>query len=326
MRKKKNSTQDVQAGHTYDNQPVKSSIGWLEGVSKKDAITYAKSFVERRFDAKDLSFYNVMQYKHGYLYEVHEGGDAVSYLPDIINRLSHNDVRENDILWFPCGGRAFRIIEQDNQPVGLFLPQDESDRIKDSGAPPLIGKKLCKPVVRNGFKFFIFGATIFAATSLIFLSSAGLFTFSYLKQHEISDMNISDLPYNQWDRLSDPPSEHAYATALRYSQGVWSVDWYTPTLEELEEQEGISQEADALESDINEIDQDESSRIGDEANVIYPHDNNPHSYLNSETETNETSSEQNLTPDRGNLQSIRPDSENETLPVIDEEAGTQENN
>src|SRR3546814_16456282 len=73
-------------------------VGYLDQVTIKDAIAHAKGFAKRRFEAADASWYAVMPFDDGFLYEVHEGGAGHGYLAGVAAALSPDDV---PTVWIP---------------------------------------------------------------------------------------------------------------------------------------------------------------------------------------------------------------------------------
>src|SRR3546814_14554594 len=90
--------------------PMTALVGYLDQVTIKDAIAHAKGFAKRRFEAADASWYAVMPFDDGFLYEVHEGGAGHGYLAGVAAALYQDDV---PTVWIPRGSRACQIRSEE---------------------------------------------------------------------------------------------------------------------------------------------------------------------------------------------------------------------
>lgn len=204
--------------------PLNVAVGWLEGVSKKDAAIYAKEFVDRWFTAKEISFYNIAPFEGGYFYEVQEGGSGQSYLPAIVDALQAMQDKENERVWFPSGSRAFMVSYHDGLPLGMLLSEQESEELRTTELPPLTPKGKMKPVVKKGYGMFVVGGTFFAASLMSLLATGFMYAAIPAPEPLNNQVSLDMLPHRQW-HLLQVSSPTTYVDALRFSNGSWSVSW-----------------------------------------------------------------------------------------------------
>jgi hypothetical protein len=215
-------------GVLRDARPIRAVVGWIEGVGIKDAIAYAKGFIEKRFEARDRSFYAVAPFMGGFLYEVHEGGSGLGYLPGVVDALTRNPDAK---VWFPCDNRVYQVLVRDGKPLGMLLPEEDSRKFRESAPVPLEPSAKMKPAVRSGAATCIVGASILAVGALFLASACAFYLFIDTTIQTPRSVTLANLPHHQWQRVSKPASSGDYAESLSYSvtgagsAGGWDVKW-----------------------------------------------------------------------------------------------------
>src|SRR3546814_9882973 len=128
--------------------------------SDLDAIAHAKGFAKRRFEAADASWYAVMPFDDGFLYEVHEGGAGHGYLAGVAAALSQDDV---PTVWIPSGSRACQITMRDGRPLGLLLSEADSATLRESDIEPLPRSGRIRQVSPKGTGVLPVGTVVYLA-------------------------------------------------------------------------------------------------------------------------------------------------------------------
>jgi hypothetical protein len=96
--------------------PVKIVFGFKPVGGFKDVEAIAKEHCTSKF-APEISWYAVAPFAGGHLYECHQGGNGVAYLPEVIRELSLNMAAGEAHI--ADGGRLFRIAMRGGHPVCL---------------------------------------------------------------------------------------------------------------------------------------------------------------------------------------------------------------
>ena len=196
--------------------PIRVLIGYLEGVKREDAVSFARNYAERHFDALDISYYYVQAFDDGFLWEIHEGGNRKAFLPSVIELFD----TENEV-YIETAERTLRLARQREGVEMLLLPESATDEqtqgIKAS-AP-------MKPVEDQGISWLIAGGLFFLAGLVVVTASAVVNHLIASKDVEVIERGLEyqDLPVSQINRLYEN-SPGTYIKALKYQNGEWVVE------------------------------------------------------------------------------------------------------
>ncbi len=199
--------------------PVQISFGYQEG-SQKDVESIARDRCMTKF-AKEISFYATAKFASGYLFECHEGGAGVGYLPQIVERLSH-DMAAGEVL-VPNGERLFKIAMRDGRPVCLKLSEQESRAARAAAEFPVATGKM-KPAVRAGEGVVQVGAAVMIFGTIVLFASIGYYFVTTSNQPGSRPLAYEQLPHRQWDSIKRLRNDQ-YVNRLRYVDGRWQIDF-----------------------------------------------------------------------------------------------------
>jgi len=203
--------------HPTENRPIRIVIGFLEGVSEKDASAYAKGFIERHFESLEKSYWYVQKHKDGWIYEVHEGGEAKAYLPAIMQALeSHKAV------YIPVSNRYLKAEYRDGKLISLLLPED-TKAVTTEG---ISASAKMTPFKGYGKSWLYAGLSAFALGLITLVAGSFVHYFTLLPERTdkgIEPVNIQRLPIGQWNTLKVP--EGKYIAALRFKDGRWNFQF-----------------------------------------------------------------------------------------------------
>jgi hypothetical protein len=165
----------------------------------------------------------VAPFAGGHLYECHEGGNGVAYLPEVIRELSLNMAAGEAHI--ADGDRLFRIAMRDGHPVCLKLSEMESKiaLTKSTTALPKPTGKM-KPAVKSGAAFVQVGAVLMAFGTISLFASIGYYFVSTSGQQMSKTIAYEQLPHRQWDSIKRLRTDQ-YVNRLRYADGRWQIDF-----------------------------------------------------------------------------------------------------
>ena len=202
--------------------PSQILIGYLPNSSKSDAEQYAKNVARSYLDVSN-SWLNVTNYRGGFTYELHEGGEGLAYMPSILNQFNSLGVADLK-LYIATSLRTVEVSQDDHEGLSaLVLPGD--DRRETS-----VGIEAAGPMIRveSSAKSWIkFGAIALGISAIL----GGLGLAANLKV-VASEPNPSApkvplataLPSEQWEQLKAKAMISDHILALRYSEGKWRID------------------------------------------------------------------------------------------------------
>lgn len=201
--------------------PMQVDVGWISQVeARRDAIDKAKGHIDSRFSAKEASWYRVLPFMGGYLWEAHEGGPGKSYLDSIVNELTRNP---NGEYWIPSGEkRVVRIAMRDGKPTALMPNEVESLKIRNSGQAPLIAKGSMKPFARKGTEMLVFGGVMAGSGVIYMLASAAFFLSVWQPGPMVRPVKLIELPHSQWDKVQNTNPE-TIVSKMEFTGGRWGV-------------------------------------------------------------------------------------------------------
>lgn len=202
--------------------PVQTLFGFQAVGSHKDVEAIAKERCVSKM-AKEISWYAVAPFAGGYMYECHEGGGGVAYLPEVIRELSLNMAAGE--VFVPSGERLFKIAMRDGHPVCLKLSEGETKLAltrQTTILPKPTGRM--KPAVKSGEGFFQVGMAVMAFGTIALFASIGYYFVATSTEQIGKTVAYEQLPHRQWDSIKRLRSDQ-YVSRLRYADGRWQIDF-----------------------------------------------------------------------------------------------------
>lgn len=202
--------------------PVQIVFGFQAVGSAKDVESIAKERCVSKL-APDISWYAIAPFAGGHLFECHEGGSGVAYLPEVIRELSLNMAAGE--VHVPSGDRLFRIAMRDGHPICLKLSEQESKiaLTKSTTVLPKPTGKM-KPAVKSGDGFIQVGAVLMAFGTIALFASIGYYFVSTATEQMSKTVAHEQLPHRQWDSIRRLRTDQ-YVSRLRYTDGRWQIDF-----------------------------------------------------------------------------------------------------
>ena len=201
--------------------PSMAALGWLEpGGNKKDAIEYAKGWAMKHMDAPNVSWFAVMPFMNGFIWEVHEGGPGLSYLPATAKALADPSGRAG---WFRAGQKVIQARMRDGRPFITTLPTEASRPIILANENPMVPKGQMQRVVKTGAKVLAFGATVFGTGAVFFALAC---VYSYLVMGYAPDARRIEpdmVAHRQWTRVERIPP-NLYVESMKYENKQWTAN------------------------------------------------------------------------------------------------------
>ncbi|MDW9478736.1 hypothetical protein GOB57_08465 [Sinorhizobium meliloti] len=219
------------AKRTKSVEPMSIQLGWLEADSAKDARAYARGIIQQRFKAHEESWYAVLPFHGGFLWEAHQGGDGKAYIKSAARALEDDPGGEH---WFKTGDRAYRVIMQDGKPFPHLLPPDKSVEILNSGTESLVRSYSMTPYVRKGTGWLVTGITMSGSAALFFIGSIVFYAFAYNPGPSVRATDISSLPHTKWPLVANTGIEEIVQKLQMKNGRDWSVDRRTHKVEGLD--------------------------------------------------------------------------------------------
>ncbi|MBY3433135.1 hypothetical protein HFN89_02930 [Rhizobium laguerreae] len=202
-------------------QPMSVLLGWLEADSAKDARSYARGIIQQRFKAIDESWYAILPFHGGFLWEAHQGGDGKGYIKSAAKALEDDPGGE---YWFKAGDRAYRVVMQDGKPFPHLLPHDKSVEILNSGTESLTRTHSMTPYVRKGTGWLVTGGIMAGSSALFFIGSIVFYAFAYNPGPSVRATDIGALPHTKWPMVASVGIEEIVQKLQMKNGKDWSVD------------------------------------------------------------------------------------------------------
>jgi hypothetical protein len=201
--------------------PLTVILGFSLTGSARDAEGVAKSYISKNF-AVDISWYAVAPFSGGYLHEVHQGGNGISYLPEVLEVLNANTTA--GITRIPSGNRVMEVSMRDGRPVPLLL--SESDSRQYLAHPenfPLPSGKM-KEAVKSGLMWVYAGVVGMIVGSVLLFGSIGYYFMSTSNEILSKQTPPEQMPHRQWETVRRIRADQ-YVSRLKYENNRWSVDF-----------------------------------------------------------------------------------------------------
>ena len=224
-------------------------FGYLEGVERRDAEAYARSFARRTLATAERVWYHTESIYTGYLYEIHEGGSGLSFLPELITAF---EAEPAGTVLVPSGRRVFELTVRNGRPTGALLSEERSVKLqrqiavvlpaeKTGGNPYGLMLPAAAPASQIRFRAVratkrmkrLASETSQAAllgigamlTGLAMLAvGSGAYLWSLRHGAGPRGVEFSQLPHRQWPAVVSAAAGAAFVTKLEFKDGKWTVE------------------------------------------------------------------------------------------------------
>lgn len=200
---------------------IQVMIDFLPGVTKEDAVEWAKRWAHTHMAVPSDCYYHVQKYGEGFAVEVQEGvGKA--YLPSVLELAQKNPGRP---ILVPMARRVLSIVysqrtgDFDSQvmPEGQRPPSDQSP-LEASRGPDMVA------LMKQHVNWLIGGAAV-AGMGFLFLMSSLVFLAVDDKVKLPPDWRTTDvekLPIMQWSRLQADATD-SYVVRFEFHDNRWQI-------------------------------------------------------------------------------------------------------
>ncbi len=230
-------------------QATNVMFGYLEGVERKDAESYARAFGRRCLKTSEACWYSVEPLWSGYLYEIHEGGPGFSFLPALAKEI---DANPGGVALVPSGRRVFEVTVRNGRPVGALLSESRSrevqsrmavvqpaDRIGDrpfglivpAWAPQghvrfhaILTSRRMKRLTPAVPLQLTAGAVAFLTGFALLLGGGITYFWSPHRIASARNFDINRLPHRQWETVVSAITASSYAAKLEFKDGKWTIE------------------------------------------------------------------------------------------------------
>lgn len=145
--------------------PTNFVVGYYEGMTQKGLKEYINGYVFKYFNAPNVTYYRMLKYNNGYIFEIHDGDSSISYLKKIMNEFNNGNI--NVIV--KLQNRTAKVTKNINKITTYLLPESETNKFENTIVPE---KGKMKSIQTTGFGFVSFGIAIaFLGITSLFLSS-----------------------------------------------------------------------------------------------------------------------------------------------------------
>jgi len=209
------------------NPPIQVIIGWIAESNRKDVIEHARGFAADHIETLASAWISVSPFRDGHIFEVHEGGSGLSYMPDVIEQLTRDP---DQVVWVPSGtvlNRVLTIRIAEDHVFSTILTEAESALVRSSGQEPLQRTGRMVRLVPKGTGALATGIAL-AAVGALTLMGAGYYS-SLINQQPLPSrtFNPENMPHNQIIRLSEGIREDRWVSRIVFEDGQWRADFET---------------------------------------------------------------------------------------------------
>lgn len=132
--------------------PLDIHIGFYSNITEKNVKRHVLAYAEKNFSSLNDVFYQIVKHEDGYLFEIHQGGDAKGYISDYIEN-SYDDAiiitADNVYRMTPSVHGGVRLVKLTDDDVQEVSKNPDKFDILD-------GNDNLKALKSNFFWFFCF--------------------------------------------------------------------------------------------------------------------------------------------------------------------------
>lgn len=197
-------------------RPKQAIIGFYSSIKKSDLELYVRG---RARDAMSISncYYNILPYRDGFIWELHEGGSGKGFAKSVLALLD-----QQSSVVIGLDDRSLRIANKESGSFSCYLVAEDDDLPESEGVE--FADKM-KPMVTTGYAFYSFSKwCLFASIFALFLS----FTFKYVIYDKEEDIVIRSndvkLPISKIQEIKNVMSDpESYVTSVMFKGGKWAI-------------------------------------------------------------------------------------------------------
>lgn len=188
--------------------PSSFVVGYYEGMTAKGLREYINGYVHKYFDAPNTTYYRMLKYDSGFIFEIHDGDYKLSYLKKIIESFNNGE----QIVYVKLQHRVAKIQKNYSRIETYILPDVTPEEIENYILPDKIKMK---PIVSSGFGIVSLGIAIaFMGITSLFLSSIFKTILGKEESQELPSYNLDLLPSEYIEKLPK-------ATKTNFVTKVW---------------------------------------------------------------------------------------------------------
>lgn len=197
--------------------PSNFVIGYYEGMTAKGLRDYVNGYVHKYFDAPNTTYYRMMKYNSGYIFEIHDGDYKLSYLKKIMDSFNNG----NNVVYVKLQQRIAKVQKNHSKVETFILPENEIIGENEFLSPD---KGKMKPIISSGFGMVSLGIAIaFLGVTSLFLSSIFKTILGKEIRSELQTFNIESLPSSYIEKLPKA-SQTNYVTKVWLDGDSWKKE------------------------------------------------------------------------------------------------------
>jgi len=210
---------NIELAESIDNEvilmklPNNFVVGYYEGMKVKGLKEYINGYVFKYFNAPNVTYYRIVKYNSGHIFEIHDGDPQTTYLKAIIESFNNGE----NTLFVKTQNRIAKIVKHIGKVDTYLLPESETMKHPNALLPE---KGKMKPIITTGFGFISFGlAMAFMGVTSLFLS----FLFKNILNKEQSldvPKQLLESPASFIEKLP-ASTETSYVSKVWFENGKW---------------------------------------------------------------------------------------------------------
>jgi hypothetical protein len=198
--------------------PSSFVVGYYEGMTAKGLREYINGYVHKYFDAPNTTYYRMLKYDSGFIFEIHDGDYKLSYLKKIIDNFNNGE----NVVYVKLQHRVAKIQKNYNRIETYILPDVNPEDIESYILPDKIKMK---PLISSGFGVVSLGIAIaFMGITSLFLSSLFKTILGKEETQELPSFNLDLLPSEYIEKLPKA-TKTSFVTKVWLENGkVWKKE------------------------------------------------------------------------------------------------------
>lgn len=242
-----------QPGYSF-SLPEQIFIGYYAHIKKRDLLKYVGGYVESHCNSPKTARYQVRKYLHGYMYEIHDGGNAGGVLGSVINLLNNG---EHAIV--RTASRKILITSADSGPASYLMR--EGDPRQPSASVDY--KNTLKPAHSSGNVAIAYGITVFVSGLCIAVAGLAANSMSETEARQpVFEVANKVTPFDGLLEIREQmPSRSQHVDRLSYRNGNWEVRLRS---NEAFYSKAITSEEPDVSDTVNKVPDNNDAQVGDQ--------------------------------------------------------------
>lgn len=199
------------------SRPKQLVIGFYSSIKKKDLESYIYGRASNGMSLRNCHF-NILKYRDGYVWELHEGGDGKGVISSVISLLESSET-----VIVNLDDRQMRLSKKHNGNIACYLINEDDRQNETEGVAFTDDMKL---VVTRGYGLYAFSKWLLISSIFaLFLSMVFKYVIYNQRDELLFPNSAIEMPHTKIPEIKSAMMEHeVYVSNITFKNKKWEIN------------------------------------------------------------------------------------------------------